>query len=100
MTGIDRLKPLADSLYGDQDPVKRLSEAESIRFDLQEKRYTLSLQVAGVQGKEIGLEKIGDELRVQIGRFKRTIALPQYVAGLQPTSARLDDGTLKIVFEE
>ncbi|MDC4225512.1 MAG: hypothetical protein MPW15_15040 [Candidatus Manganitrophus sp.] len=66
---------------------------------MKEKKYTLSLQIAGVQGKEIDLEKIGDELRVQIGRFKRTIALPQYVAGLQPTSARLDDGTLKIVFE-
>lgn len=100
VTGIDRLKPLSDTLYGDKDPAKRLTKAQSIRFELKEKKYTLSLQIAGVQGKEIDLEKIGDELRVQIGRFKRTIALPQYVAGLQPTSARLDDGTLKIVFEE
>ncbi|MFY9268792.1 MAG: TRC40/GET3/ArsA family transport-energizing ATPase [Candidatus Manganitrophaceae bacterium] len=100
VTGIDRLKPLAESLYGDKDPAKRLSEVQSMRFDLREGKYTLSLQVAGVQGREIDLEKNGDELRVQIGRFKRTIALPQYVAGLQPTSARLDEGTLKVVFEE
>lgn len=100
VTGIDRLKPLADSLYGDKDPAARLSEAQSMRFDLSEGKYTLSLLVAGVQGKEVDLEKVGDELRVRIGRFKRTISLPQYVAGLQPTSARLDEGTLKVVFEE
>jgi arsenite-transporting ATPase len=100
VTGIDRLKPLADSLYGDQDPAKRLSEVQSMRFDLSEGKYTLSLQVSGVKGREVDLEKVGDELRVQIGRFKRTIALPQYVVGLQPTSARLDEGTLKVVFEE
>jgi len=100
VTGIDRLQPLADSLYGDKDPAKRLSQEQSIRFELREGKYTLSLQVAGVQGKEVDLEKVGDELRVRIGRFKRTIALPQYVAGLEPTSARLDDGTLKVVFEE
>lgn len=100
VTGLERLMPLSESLYRAEDPAKRLSEAQSIRFDLRDGKYTLTLQVAGVQGKDVELDKIGDELRIQIGRFKRTIALPQYVAGLQPTSARLNEGTLKIVFEE
>lgn len=100
ITGIDRIQPLADSLYKDLDPTKRLSKTQSIRFDLQEGKYTLSLQVTGVQGKEIDLEKTGDELKIQLGKYKRTIALPKYIAGLQPTSASLDGNYLRVVFQE
>jgi HSP20 family molecular chaperone IbpA len=60
----------------------------------------LSLRLAGVHGKDIDLEKRGDELHVQIGNFRRSLILPQYVSGMQPTSASLDGGWLKIVFEE
>jgi len=100
VTGIDQLQELAQSIYGELDPVKRLSDAQPLRFDLSGGNYTLSLRLAGVHGKDIDLEKRGDELRVQIGKFQRSIILPQYVAGLQPTSASLDGGWLKVVFEE
>jgi arsenite-transporting ATPase len=100
VTGIDQLQELAQTIYGAIDPVKRLSEAQPLHFDLSNGKYTLSLRLAGVHGKDIDLEKRGDELRVQIGKFQRSIILPQYVAGMQPTSASLDGGWLKVVFEE
>jgi arsenite-transporting ATPase len=100
VTGIKHLQILADSLYGEKDPVKRLSEVQPLRFDLNEGQYTLSLRLIGVQGHQINLEKCGDELRVQVGNQRRTIALPQYIAGLKPASASLDGGYLKIVFKE
>jgi len=100
VTGIPALALLADSLYGEKDPVQRLSEAEPMTFELQNGEYTLSLRLVGVQGSDIDLEKCGDELRVQVGRHKRAIALPQYLSGLTPTSASLDGGYLKIVFKE
>jgi arsenite-transporting ATPase len=98
--GISQLQQLADALYGDGDPIQRLAEAQPLDFDLKNGKYTLTLRLVGVQGKEIDLEKHGDELRVQIGRYQRSIVLPQYVVGLQPTSASLDGGCLRIVFEE
>ncbi len=100
VTGISRLQPLADLIYGEKDPVKRLSDIQPLKFDLKDGKYTLLLRLVGVEGRDINLEKYGDELRVQIGKYKRTLALPQYIAGLQPTSASLDQGYLKIVFEE
>jgi arsenite-transporting ATPase len=100
VTGIDQLQELAEAIYGAMDPIKRLSEGQPLRFDLNNGKYTLSLRMAGVHGKDIDLEKRGDELRVQIGKFQRSIILPQYVAGMQPTSASLDGGLLKVVFEE
>ena len=47
-----------------------------------------------------GLEKEGDELRVRLGRFRRSLALPQYFAGLQPAWAKVEDSQLKIAFQE
>jgi arsenite-transporting ATPase len=100
VTGLGQLQELAQTIYGDKDPVQRLSDVQPVQFDLSKGKYTLSLHVAGVHGKEIDLEKRGDELSVHIGKYQRSIILPQYVAGLQPTSANLDGGWLKVVFEE
>jgi arsenite-transporting ATPase len=100
VTGLGQLQELAQTIYGEKDPVQRLSDVQPVQFDLSNGKYTLSLHVAGVHGKEIDLEKRGDELSVHIGKYQRSIILPQYVAGLQPTSASLDRGWLKVVFEE
>jgi arsenite-transporting ATPase len=100
VTGLGQLQELAQTIYGEKDPVQRLSDVQPVQFDLSKGKYTLSLHVAGVHGKEIDLEKRGDELSVHIGKYQRSIILPQYVAGLQPTSANLDGGWLKVVFEE
>jgi HSP20 family molecular chaperone IbpA len=91
---------LADNLYGQKDPIQRLSETQPLTFELKNGEYILSLRLVGVQGSDIDLEKCGDELRIQVGRHKRAIALPQYLAGLTPTSASLDGGYLKIIFKE
>jgi len=100
VTGLPALTFLADGLYGGKDPIQRLSEAQPLSFELRNGEYTLSLRLVGVQGSDIDLEKYGDELRIQVGRHKRAIALPQYLAGLTPTSASLDGGYLKIIFKE
>jgi arsenite-transporting ATPase len=100
VSGINQLRELADALYRDKDPIERLSEAHPLDLDLSDGKYTLTLRLVGVHGTEIDLEKRGDELHVQIGKYQRSIVLPQYVVGLQPTSASLDRGCLKIIFEE
>jgi len=100
VSGIGALQELAQAIYGDKDPGRRLSDAQPLRFELKNGHYTLSLRLAGVRGKEIELERHGDELRVKIGKYQRSIVLPQYVVGLQPTSASLDAGWLKVIFEE
>jgi arsenite-transporting ATPase len=100
VNGIDKLTALGKTLYNGTDPVKRLSDVKPLHFDLKDGKYTLTLRLIGVEGSQIGLERYGDELRIQVGKYKRTIALPQYVAGLKPTSASLEDGYLKVEFKE
>ncbi|HUK55846.1 MAG TPA: TRC40/GET3/ArsA family transport-energizing ATPase [Nitrospiria bacterium] len=100
VTGIPALTLLAETLYRGNDPVQRLSDVQPLTFELKDGEYTLSLRLVGIQGSDIDLEKCGDELRIQVGKHKRSIALPQYLAGRTPTSASLDGGFLKIIFKE
>jgi arsenite-transporting ATPase len=100
VNGVDQLKALGERLFNGTDPVKRLSDVKPLHFDLKDGKYTLTLRLIGVEGSQIDLERYGDELRIQVGKYKRTIALPQYVAGLKPSSASLEEGYLKVEFKE
>lgn len=100
VNGLEQLKALGERLFNGTDPVKRLSDVKPLHFDLKDGKYTLTLRLIGVEGSQIDLERYGDELRIQVGKYKRTIALPQYVAGLKPTSASLEEGYLKVEFKE
>ena len=53
----------------------------------------LALRVTGVSTGDIGLEKQGNLLRVRFGQLRRSIMLPDYLAGLQPGDP-LGDGDL------
>jgi arsenite-transporting ATPase len=98
--GKPALERLAADLYGERDPVPPLSQEQPLEFHARDGRYTLSLRLSGVQGGAIGLEKQGDELRVQLGSYRRVIALPSYVVGMQPTWAHIEGERLVVVFEE
>jgi arsenite-transporting ATPase len=100
ITGLEQLGRVAQATYGDTDPVPRLSVANPVQFHYDKGKYTMSLRLVGVHGNQIDLEKRGDELSVHVGKYQRSIVLPQYVAGLQPTSASLDGGCLRVVFQE
>jgi len=47
---------------------------------------------------EIDLSKIGDELIIKIGNFKKNIVLPRAYALLEPRKARLEEDYLLIDF--
>ena len=71
-----------------------------LRFYVEGERYILALRVTGVPGGTVELERQGDELRVRLGRFRRTLALPQYLAGLDPAWAQVEGEYLKVAFEQ
>ena len=98
--GSDALQQLGEELYGQEDPADVLSNEQPLRIELQNGSYVLDLRVAGVSAGNVELEKHGDELYVKLGAFRRTIMLPQYVAGLEPSWARIEQEHLRIAFEQ
>ncbi len=62
--------------------------------------YTLSLYLPFVQGGDIDLARVADELVIRIGSFKRHVPLPRSIPRHAQVSARLEDGHLKVSFVE
>jgi arsenite/tail-anchored protein-transporting ATPase len=100
VVGIEALAELARGLYGAQDPIAPLSEEQPLRFFTEHGHHILALRLAGVESGAVELEKDGDELRVRLGRFRRTLMLPQVLAALEPAWAEVRGQELRVAFRE
>ena len=100
IVGLEALTELSHRLYGDEDPMRRLSTERPLQFYMEDGRYMLALRVAGVAAGTVELEKEADELRIKLGHFRRSLVLPKYLMGLRPTLARIDGDYLRVAFEE
>jgi arsenite/tail-anchored protein-transporting ATPase len=96
--GVDALADLAAGIWGDSDPT-----AVYFRGSIQEltKRgdgYILRLPLPHVELAKVVMTKKGDQLIVEIGNFKRDIALPTVLASQEAVVARMSNGALEVTF--
>jgi arsenite-transporting ATPase len=98
IVGYASLRELARRLYGPRDPLARFVAEVPYRFDKQDGRYGLRLKLPFVVREAIDLSKIGDELILRIGSYKRHILLPKQVAARPTVSARVEAPYLTITF--
>ncbi|MDY6781147.1 MAG: TRC40/GET3/ArsA family transport-energizing ATPase [Cyanobacteriota bacterium] len=98
MCGIASLERLKDVLYGDDDPAQVYYKENTIRVFQEGKNYNLELYLPGVTKDKVQLNKTGDELNVRIGNHRRNLVLPQALAALNPSGAKMEDDYLKICF--
>lgn len=99
VVGLDALRELAEATYADTDPFGRLGYEQPLEIHAEDGRYVLSLRVPGVTASGVQIDRAGDALQVRLGRFRRTLPLPQYLVGLSPSWAQLEGQRLVIVFE-
>ncbi|WP_310429025.1 TRC40/GET3/ArsA family transport-energizing ATPase [Chamaesiphon sp. VAR_48_metabat_135_sub] len=99
LCGLEALDRLKDTLYGDEDPSQVYYKETTLRV-VQEGNslYSLELYLPGIAKDQIQLNKTGDELNIRIGNHRRNMVLPQALAALQPTGAKMDEDYLKIKF--
>jgi len=100
VVGVEALAALAQGVYGDRDPVPPLANEQPLRFYVEGERYMLALRITGVSGDSVEVGRHGDELHVRLGHFRRTLVLPQYLSGLDPTWAQVEGDYLKVAFEQ
>ncbi|NCQ42756.1 MAG: arsenic-transporting ATPase, partial [Cyanobacteria bacterium] len=60
--------------------------------------YSLELYLPGIPKEQVKLNKTGDELNIRIGNHRRNLVLPQALAALNPSGAKMEDDYLKIKF--
>ena len=96
--GYDKLLEFGQSLYQGQDPTQIFFKQRPYEFARIDGRNLVRLHVPFITKKEIDLSKIGDELIIKVGNFKKNIVLPRAYAILEPSSARLEEDYLLIEF--
>jgi arsenite-transporting ATPase len=96
--GVDALRTLARSLFGELDPAQLLTRARPIRLTKDGARTRLSIDRPGALLADVEVALRGDELLVRVRDAQRRIALPASIAGRPIDSVRLAEGTLAIDF--
>jgi len=100
MCGMDALNRLKETLYGDEDPSQVYYKENTVKVVQEKGNYSLELYLPGIAKEKIQLNKTGDELNITIGNHRRNLVLPQALAALQPSGAKMEDDYLKIRFAE
>ena len=98
MCGLAALERLKETLYKDEDPSQVYYKENTIKIVQENNQYSLELYLPGIAKDQIQLSKTGDELNVRIGNHRRNLVLPQALAALQPSGAKMEDDYLKIKF--
>lgn len=100
MIGVERLRTVADELYGDVDPTERLSDAQAMRIENVDDSddVALVLSVPFTERGDVDLMRRGGEVFVTIGSYRRSIVLPDSLRRRSIRGAKIDGGELRIVF--
>jgi arsenite/tail-anchored protein-transporting ATPase len=100
MCGMESLERLKQVLYpNDEDPAQVYYKEVTMRVvTVDSNRYNLELYLPGIPKDKVQLNKTGDELNIRIGNHRRNLVLPQALAALQPTRAKMEEDYLKIEF--
>jgi len=102
MVGLDNLREMGKEIYGEQDPTKVFFKGRSFYVERTKEGYLLKVQVPFTTKGDVDLEQDGDDLNVSVkmpvGRYERSIALPSVLSGRVAKSASLKEGYLEVVF--
>jgi arsenite-transporting ATPase len=100
MCGMEALHKLKEILYQDEDPSQVYYQENTIRVVQDQHHYFLELYLPGIPKDKIQLNKTGDELNVRVGNHRRNLVLPQALATLKPSGAKMEEDYLRIKFSD
>ncbi|MCU0498691.1 MAG: ArsA family ATPase [Anaerolineae bacterium] len=100
ITGLDRLRMLANAIYGDQNPALRMGEGmtHTIEKDGQSDSYKLRVPLPFADKSDMDLYRSRDELTLRVGPYRRNIVLPYALWELEIGEAKFEQSTLVIRF--
>ena len=96
--GVEALAALGAEIWGDEDPTQVFFRGSPQEMVKRGDSYLLRLPLPHVELSKVVMTKKGDELIVEVGNFKRDIALPAVLVPMEATVARMTDGALEVTF--
>lgn len=98
--GLEALAQLAVDIWGEQDPTQVFFQGQTQELIKRGDQYILRLPLPHIEMGKVEMVKKGDDLIVEVGNFKRNIALPTVLAPLDATVARMANSALEVTFEQ
>lgn len=96
--GLDAMSELGRMLHGAEDPTGRIGTGSPMRF-CGEQGERLHLALPGVQRGEVEVGRVGGDLHVRLGPYRRVIALPDSLRAAPVRTAGLEAGELVVTFQ-
>jgi arsenite/tail-anchored protein-transporting ATPase len=97
--GVPALSAFARELFSERDPTEVFHVGRTLEVERRGDEHVLRVPMPNVELDKLSLTKHGDELYVEVGNFRRGIALPAVLASLEPDVARVRDGALEVSFK-
>jgi arsenite-transporting ATPase len=99
VVGLEMLRRLGAALFGDDDPSVIFYHGRSYSVQRLDGGYRLELALPFMEKGDVAAKRVGEELLLEVGPYRRTLVLPRALAELQISSAHLNEGTLSITFK-
>jgi arsenite-transporting ATPase len=97
--GFDKLRRMADALYGDRDPAAVMAVEQTHRIESDGNGgYNLIVPLPFVGKEDLDLYRSADELTLRVGPYRRNIILPYALWNLKTEGAKFEQNKLRIRF--
>jgi len=96
--GCELLLDFGRRLFQDLDPTAVFYQRRTLAFERRNGRHRVRLLLPFATRPEIDLSKVGEELIVKVGNFKKNLILPRAFALLEPSGAQLSGEELIVEF--
>jgi len=99
VSGMERLRRLADALYGDRNPAQNLFTGKTHEIQaLGQDGYLLRVPLPFANKQDLDMYRSRDELTLRVGPYRRNIVLPATLWDLEIADARFENASLNIKF--
>ena len=100
MFGLELLREIGRTLYGDGDPTAVMYQGQTYRVTQQGPEYVLEVRLPFVEQGEVQATHAVDRLVVQVHGQRRSYLLPKFLAYYTLTRSRVENGWMRAHFAE